>query len=63
MVVYLEQVTFELVPNSILKEEGEDSFYQWTNTYDQWNNNPCTPVEGNETGDPTLLMLTTVFST
>ena len=45
----LEQVTLELVPTIILDEE-EDDFYQWAENYDQWDNNPYTPVEGNETG-------------
>ena len=45
----LEKVTIELVPDIILKKEEED-FYQWTEKYDQWDNNPYTPVEGNEMG-------------
>ena len=39
----LEQVTLELVPDIILKEE-EDSFHQWADQYDQWDNTLCTPV-------------------
>jgi len=30
-----EQVTLELAPNIILKEE-EGGFYQWTDQYDTW---------------------------
>ena len=45
----LQQVTIELVPDIILEGE-EDDFYQWAENYDQWDNNPYTPVEGNETG-------------
>ena len=45
----LERVTLELVPDIILEEE-EDGFYQWADNYDQWDNNPYTPVEGNEAG-------------
>ena len=51
-----------MVPDIIMEEE-EDGFYQWADKHDQWDNNPCTLEEGNETGDPTLLMLITVFST
>ena len=40
----LEQVTIELVPDIILEEE-EDSFYQWADRYDQWDNTSYTPVE------------------
>ena len=58
----LEQVIIDLVPNFILEEE-EDCFYQWADNYDQWDNNPYTTVEEDETGVPILLMLTTVFST
>ena len=32
-----------MVPNIILEEE--DSFNQWTDNYDQWNNTSSTPVE------------------
>ena len=45
----LEWVNIELVPNIILKEE-EYGFYQWADKYDQWDNNPYTPVERNKTG-------------
>ena len=38
-------------------------FYQWADQYDQWDNTSYTPVEEDETGAPTLLMLTIVFST
>ena len=58
----LERVTIELVPNIILEEE-EDGFYQWADNYDHWDNNSYIPVEGDETGAPTPLMLTTVFLT
>ena len=37
-----------MVPDIIL--EKEDNFYQWTDKYDQWDNNPYTPEEGNEMG-------------
>ena len=58
----LERVTIELVPNLILEKE-EDSFYQGADNYDQWDNTSYTPVEEDEMGVPTHLMLTTVFST
>ena len=45
----LECITIKLVPDIILEEE-EDDFYQWTDKYDQWENNPYTPAEGNEMG-------------
>ena len=45
----LEQVTLELVPNIILEEE-KDSFYQWTDNYDQWDNTSYTPVDKDKTG-------------
>ena len=39
-----------MVPDIILEEE--DSFYQWVDKYDhdQWDNNPYTPMKGNEMG-------------
>ena len=43
----LEQVNIELVFDIILEEEEEeeeDSFYQWADKYDQWDNNPYTLV-------------------
>ena len=49
----LEQVTIELVLAIILEEKEEDRFYQWADNYDQWDNNPYTPVEGDEIGAPT----------
>ena len=45
----LKQVTIELVPNIIMEEE-KDSFYQWADKYDQWDNNPYTPKMRNEMG-------------
>ena len=45
----LEQVTIELVPDIILEEE-EDVFYQWADKYDQWDDKPYTPAEGNKVG-------------
>ena len=44
-----EQVTNELILNIVLEEE-EDGFYQWADKYDQWDNNPYTPVEGDKMG-------------
>ena len=44
----LEQVTIKLVLKIIL-EERENGFYQGAGKYDQWDNNPYTPVEGNAT--------------
>ena len=37
-----------MVPTIILEEE--EGFYQLADNYDQWDNNPYTPVEGGETG-------------
>ena len=45
----LKQVTIKLVPYIVLEEE-KNSFYQWADKYDQWDNNPCTLTEGNEIG-------------
>ena len=44
----LERVTIELVPDIILEEE--DTVYQWADKYDQWDNSPYTPTNGNEVG-------------
>ena len=38
-----------MVPDIILEEE-EDSFYHWADKYDQLDNNPYTPEEGNKIG-------------
>ena len=45
----LEQVTTELVPDIVLEEEAY-GFYHWADKYDQWDDNPYTPDEGNEMG-------------
>ena len=45
----LEQITLELVPNTILEEE-EDGFHQWADQYDQWDNTSYTPMEEDDVG-------------
>ena len=40
------QFIVRMVPNIMLEEE--DGFYQCADKYDQWDNNPCIPVERNE---------------
>ena len=32
------------------KKKEKTIFFQWDDKYDQWDNNPYTPVEGNEIG-------------
>ena len=51
-----------MVPGIILEEE-EDGFYQWADKYEQWDNNPYTPEERNETGgSPTFNTDNNVFN-
>jgi len=38
-----------LVPDIILEEEKE-GINRWADNYDQWDNNPYTPVKDDETG-------------
>ena len=45
----LEQVTLELVPSIIIEEE-EDVFHQWSDQYDQWDNTSYLPVNEDDVG-------------
>ena len=57
----VEQVIIGLVPDSILEEE--DSFCQWADKYDQWDNNPYTPMKEDETeGSDTFNVDNSVFN-
>ena len=50
------------MPDIILEEE-ENSFYQWAKNYDQWDNNPYTPVKGDEArGSHTFNVDNSVFN-
>ena len=46
-----------------MEGEEEDSFYQWIDKYNQWDNNSYTPVEGKEmVGLHTFNVDTSVFN-